>query len=333
MKIIVVNILLFNLLFLIFNPNIFVLSGESSSSSSSSCRAVTFSGAGDRGAYEAGVIWGLVDAYNDQPHEIEWQFITGISAGSINAASMSMFNIGQEEQAKDFIIQKWLSITKEDVYKDWKGGVIEGLLLKNGIFDTSPLRNYLNTNLNVEQLINSNRVLNIGSTCISTGDFQIFNKTTPDIITAVMASSAIPGLFPSIEMGGQTYVDGGVSYMAIVTDTTRLCVETGATDIVIDVILGVGEEDRVENATDFKTLSVLARSFSIVQNNFYIKDIETARLTFPQAQFRVFTPSQKLPGDFINFKHSEEMINIGFKDATNEIAKIKKNSRINFANH
>ena len=46
------------------------------------CRALVLSGGGARGAYEAGVVWGLTH-YGD-PSDYYWDVHTGVSAGSIN---------------------------------------------------------------------------------------------------------------------------------------------------------------------------------------------------------------------------------------------------------
>ena len=46
------------------------------------CRALVVNGGGARGAYEAGVIWGLTQ-YGD-PTDYYWDVLTGVSAGSIN---------------------------------------------------------------------------------------------------------------------------------------------------------------------------------------------------------------------------------------------------------
>ena len=46
------------------------------------CRALVLAGGGSRGAWEAGVIWGLTH-YGD-PTDFYWDVHTGVSAGSIN---------------------------------------------------------------------------------------------------------------------------------------------------------------------------------------------------------------------------------------------------------
>jgi len=58
------------------------------------CRALALSGGGSNGAWEAGVIWGLINYGN--PADFEWDVITGVSAGSWNAAMLSGWPLGSE---------------------------------------------------------------------------------------------------------------------------------------------------------------------------------------------------------------------------------------------
>lgn len=53
------------------------------------CLALALSGGGDKGAYEAGVISGLVNSGTD----VKWDVVTGISAGSIIAAASGLYAV------------------------------------------------------------------------------------------------------------------------------------------------------------------------------------------------------------------------------------------------
>lgn len=53
------------------------------------CKALVLSGGGNDGAWEAGVMWGLANYGN--PDDFHWDVVTGISAGSINAAGIAGF--------------------------------------------------------------------------------------------------------------------------------------------------------------------------------------------------------------------------------------------------
>ena len=50
----------------------------------------------------------------------------------------------------------------------------------------------------------------IGATNLDKGRYETFTEQADSIVGAVMASSAIPGLFPIIRINNDGYVDGGV---------------------------------------------------------------------------------------------------------------------------
>ena len=53
------------------------------------CRALVMSGGASNGAWEAGILYGLVN-YGD-PADFAYDVITGISAGAINTAGLAGF--------------------------------------------------------------------------------------------------------------------------------------------------------------------------------------------------------------------------------------------------
>lgn len=70
------------------------------------CRALALSGGGSRGAFEAGALWGLYHAMEDKS-EMEYDVVTGVSAGSINMFGVALFDKGKEGEMVEFISQAW----------------------------------------------------------------------------------------------------------------------------------------------------------------------------------------------------------------------------------
>src|SRR5438105_165756 len=87
------------------------------------CRALAMSGGANKGAYEAGVVYGL--AHNMDSSDVAWDVITGVSAGAINTAGMAAFEIGKEKEMSEFMIKVLENLKTENVYKDWAGGYLE----------------------------------------------------------------------------------------------------------------------------------------------------------------------------------------------------------------
>ena len=56
------------------------------------CRALALEGGGDQGSYQVGVLKTFVDLLD--PEDIKYDVITGVSVGSINAAAISLHEIG-----------------------------------------------------------------------------------------------------------------------------------------------------------------------------------------------------------------------------------------------
>ena len=283
------------------------------------CRAIAFGGGGDRGAYEAGAVKALVEQQSAE--KVQWNVLSGISVGSLSAAALSQFKIGEEKAASDFLISTWMATKFSDILAHWiPGSIVQGFLFKSGLFDSSPLHKFINRHLNVTRIRSSGRHLKIGATNLNTGRFEIFNETSQDVSKCVLASCSIPGIFPSVEMIGQDgkphdYVDGGVMYMTPIKNALKKCEELGATEMYIDVILAVGDTNYpgfLENLL-MTPFVLLKTTFGLV-NNIFVKDIQNARHAFPHAKIRVIKPAKWLPGWFLGFGHTKEMIEIGYQE-------------------
>ena len=87
------------------------------------------------------MLWGFL--HYGTPSDFTWDIVTGISAGSINTLIFLGYPVGQELAATEFGSDKWLTLKNKDVWQNWFGSVITGLTVKAGLFDNSPLLNYL----------------------------------------------------------------------------------------------------------------------------------------------------------------------------------------------
>jgi predicted acylesterase/phospholipase RssA len=249
-----------------------------------------------------------------------------VSVGSLSAAAVSQFKIGEEVAASKFLIDTWMSASFGTILRHWvPGSVVQGFLFKSGLFDSSPLRSFISANVNLTGVRNSGRHLKVGATNLNTGKFEIFNETTSDLISGILASCSIPGVFPIVDMkkpNGEvhSYVDGGVHYMTPIKNALKKCEELGATEMYVDVILAIGDVNYpgfLENL--LMTPFVLLKTMFGLVNNIFIKDIENARHAFPHAKIRVIKPSKWLPGWFLGFGHTKEMIELGYLEAAKAI--------------
>ena len=105
------------------------------------CTALALSGGGSNGAWEAGVLWGLLNY--GHPDDFRYDVVSGISAGSINAIGLAGWEIGKEKEAAQFLSDKWKNLKTSDVWKKWPHEIIEVLTTKQGAVDNSPLFGFL----------------------------------------------------------------------------------------------------------------------------------------------------------------------------------------------
>ena len=70
------------------------------------CKALAMSGGGAKGSYEAGALWGLYYTDTDKS-KYQYDVVTGVSAGAINTAAVSLFAPGDEENMLNFLTEQW----------------------------------------------------------------------------------------------------------------------------------------------------------------------------------------------------------------------------------
>lgn len=217
-------------------------SGTPPPKSKDHCYALVLGGGGARGAYEAGVLYGLLHNTNDTS-KYAYDVVSGVSAGSINGAALSIFEPGDEFNALDVLSTVWQVLTTDDIFKNWWPlGIVQGLN-KYGLVDQSPLRKFIEKFFNEHSFEYKRLVSFLGVDGI-TGNTEIFNETLSDQdkLNGIMTSSAIPFVFVSQHWNyhGQDIVglDGGTVWMFDVAGALKRCQEVVDDDskITVDVV-------------------------------------------------------------------------------------------------
>ena len=229
--------------------------------------ALTLTGGGARGAYQAGVLGRLAEALG----QLEFGIITGVSAGAINAAFVANHR-GSFGVACQELVGLWSKLTIEEVLRGaplelarnvtrWGvqllSGGLETLPRVRGLLDTGPLRELLTRVLcdgdgelsGVRQNLESGRLgaFAVTTTSYATGQaitFAQLPSSTPAVfwqrpfrqgqsarigVDHVMASAAIPLLFPAVKIDGTWHGDGSVRQAAPLSPALRL----GATRVLL----------------------------------------------------------------------------------------------------
>jgi NTE family protein len=215
--------------------------------------ALVLSGGGARASYQVGVVAALGDRLPDLAIPI----ITGVSAGAINAAFLAGYT-GALPRAVAELQGHWLRLTPETVYRfksvrlarwavrlatQFALGRMEGLQTVRGVMDMRPLSRFLAEIINfsgVEANVLSGRLRAVAltATSYSTGQTVTFVQGVQDLrvwervqrtavytrlsLAHVMASSAIPLIFPAVKIGEAFFGDGSVSQTAPLSPAVHL---------------------------------------------------------------------------------------------------------------
>jgi predicted acylesterase/phospholipase RssA len=163
------------------------------------CHALVMSGGGNKGAYEAGTVYQMV---NKLPAaEVTWDVVSGVSAGALNAGGMSIFATGNEVEMADWLINLWSTIETKDIWVEWLDGGVEGFVWgmfnESGIFNDQPLYDLL-TKILAESPAGIQRKMIVSTVDTVSGAYLQFDETTPreEVAQAIISSASIPAVFP-----------------------------------------------------------------------------------------------------------------------------------------
>lgn len=186
---------------------------------------VVLGGGATLGAFEAGA----VDAMARRG--IVPDFLVGTSVGAINAAFWAM---DPTPDAGARLLQVWLQCSRSTMFPDGPVPMV-GRLVQG--------RDHLTTQSGLERVVR--RVVDSGRTIEGTaiplaviatdaakGTRAVF--TEGPLLPAILASAAIPGLWPAVEVGGRMYYDGGL----VSNCDVEAAVSAGMTDLVIVDVMG-----------------------------------------------------------------------------------------------
>lgn len=147
-------------------------------------------GGAARGFAHVGVIQVL------EQHGIVPDFVVGTSAGSLVAALYASGRNGAE-------LEQAALRMEEAAITDWTLP-----LFNRGLLRGDALARYVNAQVKGKTIQDMKRPLGIVATDLANGQGVLFQRG--DTGTAVRASSAVPGVFSPVAIGGREYVDGGL---------------------------------------------------------------------------------------------------------------------------
>jgi NTE family protein len=181
--------------------------------------AFVFAGGGSLGAVEVGMLRELV-THGEQP-----DMVVGASAGAINAAHFA----GCPDTAGILQLQQlWSQVRRRDIMPLSLRAMFGMLLFKRPhLVDVNGMRRLLTDHLPYQRIENARLPLHIVATDMQMGDEVVLSQGL--VVDAVLASAAIPGIFPPVRIDGRDLVDGGVANNTPISVAVRL----GAQRIIV----------------------------------------------------------------------------------------------------
>jgi NTE family protein len=170
-------------------------------SASGSRTAFVLAGGGSLGSVEVGMLDALVDA------GVSADFVVGSSAGALNGA----FFAGRPDASGVRALRTiWEGLRGRDIFPFSPiGGLLGALSLRDHLVDPSPLESLLKRHLPYRALGDARLPVHVVATNVMTGG-EVLLSTGP-VIPAVLASAAIPGVFPPVKIGDAYLFDGGIA--------------------------------------------------------------------------------------------------------------------------
>lgn len=310
---------------------------------------LVLTGGGSRGAYQAGAIQAICDICSEIDIPRPFDILTATSAGAINIAYLASRAETPDEAARGLVkvwenlhtdnifnvgISSLSSLSAKWIFKLLAGGIFDRFSAGSsarGLLDTEPLWNLINDSAkfakiheNIEQgILHSMAVTAVnyssGASCtffegasgvkpwIRAGRQSERTLLTPEHI---LASSAIPILFPSVKIGARYFGDGSLRNHTPLSPSLQL----GARRlIVIGVRRGMGADEEVPSYSLGRVISVLINSLMLDAIDLDYERLMRINETVGKLHYGAKTPLRKV--DVMMIRPSEDIGEIAYQEA------------------
>eukprot|EP00826_Nyctotherus_ovalis_P031101 TRINITY_DN2482_c0_g1_i3.p1 TRINITY_DN2482_c0_g1~~TRINITY_DN2482_c0_g1_i3.p1 ORF type:complete len:336 (-),score=76.83 TRINITY_DN2482_c0_g1_i3:152-1159(-) len=315
------------------------------------CRMLALESGGTKGAFQAGAFKAMAEFL--EPEEVRYDVIAGVSIGSVNGMLLAATQKGKEKEAAQKLSELWGKIELENVIKKFTLlDVMRGFVDKQSFFDNTPFAQYIKRTL--EQLGNTiYRKYTIGAVNAHTAKMVIINETVgvEALPKFVMASAAIPAIFPYSIDGDKVLIDGGAIDNVNIRGGIAQCRQIVDDDssIIVDVVMtNPVSRDKGADIKKFKTFGVFARGRDIVERAKSFRHLKDALMEFPKVAWRfLIAPKEPLPNspivalsfdratlkkeEEIGYNVTKEYIRsgkVGFKEVVEEALNKSKRTRV-----
>jgi NTE family protein len=161
-----------------------------------------FSGGGPLGALQVGAVQALFEA----------NIVPGLSVGtSVGALNATFIAFNPTVSGSETLFRIWDGLDENDLFPGgrFKASWARFLVKGNRVFENTGMRKLVETRLGDAQIDDAQIPLGILATDLETGEERVF--ASGPVLPPILASTAMPGVFPPVEIEGRLYTDGGVA--------------------------------------------------------------------------------------------------------------------------
>ena len=182
--------------------------------------AFVLSGGGSLGAVQVGMLQALAT------HGVEPDLLVGTSAGAMNAAWIAAHGTSADSLAG--LAGVWTGLRRRRVFPLDIRTALRGLLGHGpAVISSDSLQALVTACAGISMLDEARIPLHLVTTDLLSGRTVLISAGS--LVTGVLASAAIPGVFPPVVIGGRHLIDGGVAHHTGVHQAVAL----GATSIYV----------------------------------------------------------------------------------------------------
>ncbi|MGH2808860.1 MAG: patatin-like phospholipase family protein [Actinomycetota bacterium] len=162
--------------------------------------AFVLSGGANLGSIQAGMLKGLLES------GISPDLVVGTSIGAANAAYIAADPT--LERARD-LCRVWRGVRSRDIFPVNPLRALRTFTRGGALFSPASMRRLFERELGYEDIEEARVPVRIVATRFADGSEFVFERGS--VIDAILASTALPAIFPPHEIDGELYLDGGLS--------------------------------------------------------------------------------------------------------------------------
>jgi NTE family protein len=239
-------------------------------------------------------------------------FIVGTSAGALNGAWLAVHpNPDGVAELRDL----WLSVDRREIFPFSPLQIMRGLFgRRDHVVSAKKLTSWLARRAPLSRLEHARIPLHVMATDLATGAAVMLSSGKA--LDALLASTAIPGIFPPIELDGRLLVDGGIAADTPISQA----VELGADTVYVLPTVGIQPDARPSSAPAV-ALQALSHLLGYAADNEIAANAGRCALyVAPALAVRDISP--------FDFSHSQELIEAALASTRTWLASATPEDRV-----